>query len=393
MVAPPPLRTRAYAMANIAMHDAVNAAAGGPHTSYLTGVSAPGGSQRAAAAQAAHDVLVALNPANAAQYGAALSASLAQVPGGQAKTDGIATGAAYAAAMLTSRANDGSGASIPYMTTGEPGEWRPTPPGFAPYAFTDWGEVDPFLMSSGDQFRPGPPPALDSAEYAAAYNGVKALGSATSATRTLDQTDAALFWSTANGAEWLRVGVTIGENGGLSTVENARAFALLTASLADALISGFDSKLAYRLWRPVTAIHEGDADGNPATAGEPLWESLFAAPPYPSYQGNLSTLSGAGSTVLSAIFGDDESFCFDMAMRNRCFDGLGVAALEAAVSREWGGIHFSFDSAAGLEAGRQIGRLGLESPAFNQVPEPPAVALALGGFALVQLLRRRPAHR
>lgn len=390
LVAASPLaQTRTYAMVNIAMHDAVNLALGRPNASYIGNVGVtPGGDTRAAASKAARDVLVALNPVNAAQYDAALAASLALVTDGKAKTKGIATGAAYAAAVLAKRAGDGSTASVPYTTTGLPGDYRPTvSPGNA--AAPHWGDVTPFVLASGDQFRPAPPPALGSAEYAAAYDEVKAIGSATSAIRTADQTASALFWDAANGAPWLRIGVIVAEDEGLSTLENARAFALLTTGMADALIAGFDAKYEYRLWRPLTAIREGDADGNALTVGDAAWTSLFPAPLHPSYISTHSALSGVGATILDAIFGDDEGFSFAIAGDTRAFTGLEQAALDGANSRLWGGIHFGFDNAAGLELGRQIGRRALDGPLFDAVPEPGTVALTLGGLGFAQLLRRR----
>jgi len=188
-----PAQARAIAMMNTAMYDAVNRTSNGAGNYYNLGVSAPGGNVRAAAAQAAHDVLIAVNPSQAAAYDSALASSLAQVGAGVAKSNGVATGAAYASAMLAARSNDGSKTVVAYVPGVLPGQWRPTPPGYAPAAVPQWGGVTPFLMDSGSQFRPAPPPSLDSAEYLAAYNEVKEIGSATSATRTADQTNSAVL--------------------------------------------------------------------------------------------------------------------------------------------------------------------------------------------------------
>ena len=388
VLGPAPVQTRTFAMLNIAMHDAVNATAGNPDSGYLHGVATPGGDSRAAASQAAFNVLSALNPGNTAAYQTALTASLALVGNGQSKTDGIATGNAFGTAIRANRAADGSAAVVPYLTTGLPGDWRPTPPGNGPAALPQWGDVTPFVMSSSDQFRPGPPPALDSAEYAAAYNQVKKIGSATSATRLPDETASALFWDAANGATWLRIGVIVAEDEGLDTLGFARSFATLTTSLADALIAGFDAKYEYRLWRPVTAIRLGDTDGNDATAGDAGWTSLFPAPAHPSYVSTHAALSGAGASTLLALFGE-EGFTFTIAGDTRTFTGLEQAALDGANSRLWGGIHFAFDNAAGLQIGRQIGARALAGPAFNAVPEPTTWAMMVGGFGLVGALRRR----
>jgi len=253
---PAPAQPRVYAMVNIAMHDAVNAAVGRPNGSYLKGVGVSGGDTRAAASQAARNVLVALDPANTAQYDAALAASLALVLDGPAKTAGVANGAAHAAAILAKRAADGSADSFPHVPGGDPGDWRPTPPGFAPGALPHWGGVDPFLMTSGDQFRPPPPPALDSAEYAAAYNEVKEIGALGSATREDDQTASALFWDAANGSPWLRIGLLVGEDEAL----DVRPLDAVTPHRMHAFQTLFGQRddRRFRLQRPYD--HPGRAD-------------------------------------------------------------------------------------------------------------------------------------
>ncbi len=393
LAASPPAQTRAYAMVNIAMHDAVNAALGKPNVSYLHGVAASGGDTRAAASKAAHDVLVALNPGNTAQYDAALAASLALVVDGAAKTAGITNGAAHAAAILARRAVDGSAPIAPWVPGVLPGEWRPTPPGFAPGALPQWGGVDPFVLNSGDQFRPGPPPALTSAAYTAAYDEVKLIGSADAeilGNRTADQSLSANFWDTANGGTWLRIGLIVAEDKALDTLGFARTFALLSTSLADSLIAGFDAKYHYALWRPVTAIRLGDADTNDLTVGDPNWSPVFATPAHPSYLSTHSALSGAGSEVLISLFGDTQAFTFSIGPDTRHFSGLAQAAQDGADSRLWGGIHFRFDNEAGLAVGHSIGRWALAGQAFNVVPEPASWALMIAGFAMVGgALRRR----
>lgn len=251
----PPAQARSAAMVEIAMHDAVSAALAHPDVSYIQGVSASGGDVRAAAAQAAHDVLVALYPAKAAQYDAALQSSLALVSDAGARTAGATTGAAYAAAMLQSRTGDGSAtAQFAYTPGTDPGDWQPTTPG-AVAALPGWGDVKTFLMTSGDQFRAPPPPDLTSAEYAAAFQEVKEIGSAGSQLRTADQSAAAKFWEASTGVTWLQIATELAAGqGGMSTLEYSRLFASLGTGLADAFIAGFDTKYAYDFWRPQTAI-------------------------------------------------------------------------------------------------------------------------------------------
>ena len=387
-----PAQARAIAMMNTAIYDAVNRARNGHGVYYNQGVSAPGGNVRAAAAQAAHDVLVAVNPSQAAAYDTALASSLAQVGNGAAKTNGVATGAAYASAMLAARSNDGSTAVVNYVPGSLPGQWRPTPPGYGPAAVPQWGGVTPFLMTSGSQFRPAAPPALDSAEYLAAYNEVKDIGSANSLTRTADQTNSALFWDTANGTTWIRIGVDVIADDGLSTFGNAQVMAKLSTAVADSLIAGFDAKYTYNFWRPVTAIREGDLDGIAGTIGDPNWSPLFGTPSHPSYLSTHSLQSGAASAVLLGLV-QDQAFCDTIGLDTRCFSGIGQAAQDAANSRLWGGIHFRFDNEIGLATGQSIGKWALGQSAFNAVPEPASWALMITGFGLTGGVLRRRAVR
>jgi hypothetical protein len=383
-----PIQSRSMAMVNIAMHDAVNATTGAHDRYYLSGVANPGGDARVAASQAAHDVLVGLNPGNQAQYDAALAAYIGPIASGAAKTNGSTTGAAYAGVMLANRGADGSTASAPYVTTGLPGDWRPTTGNQV--GTPQWGDVTPFLMTSPDQFRPGAPPALTSAQYAVDYNEVQAIGAAGSLSRTEDQGDSAQFWASGSASQaWIRIGLALAEDDGLSTLENARTFALLSSVMADSQIAGFDSKFEYRLWRPVTAIRLGDTDGNALTLGDAGWASLVSAPAFPSYVSTHSVLSRASAISLSSIFGNDDEFCITLAFGERCFDNVGDAALDASNSRIWGGIHFRFDTDAGLVLGQQLGDYAVRRGFFAAVPEPGAWAMMLTGFGLLGAMARR----
>jgi hypothetical protein len=372
---------------NAAVHDAVTRTYNGGNY-YNGGVVSPGGNVRAAASVAAHKVLTTLNPANTALYNTALQNSLALIGDGAQKTDGMATGLAYANAMIALRTGDGSGAVVNYVPGMNPGQWRPTPPGNGAAALPHWGGVTPFLLSSGSQFRPDAPPALGSAEYAAAYNEVKTIGAIGSATRTADQTASALFWDVSNGLTWIRIGVDVIADDNRSTLENAQIMAKLSTAVADSLIAGFDAKYHHNFWRPVTAIREGANDGNAATEGDANWSPLFNTPAHPSYLSTHSMQSGAASTVLLALAGD-QAFCNTIGPDTRCFTGLAQAAQDAADSRLWGGIHFRFDNELGLAAGQAVGRWALSQTAFNAVPEPASWALMIAGFGLAGAVVRR----
>ena len=388
--ASPLVASRQAAILNTAMHDAVNAAQGGPNYGYLGAANAHGGDTRAAASAAAYAVLKAFYPANAATYDAALANSLALVPNGAAKTTGIASGAAYGAQILALRAGDGWNAVIPYTPSGDIGRWSPTPDGLLPAAGRQWGEITPFLLTSGDQFRSGPPPALDSATYAAAFDEVKAIGAIDSVLRTADQSAAANYWVGASGpGPWLQIAIAASEANGTSTIDNATVFARLSAAIMDSTIGIFDAKYEYDYWRPVTAIRSGDLDGNAMTMADATWSPYITTPNHPSYISGHSGIAGAASVILADAFGDDHAFCLTWSSQDRCWDSYTLSADDAAMSRLWGGIHWSFDNEAGLALGRSIGNFTLQAQAFGAVPEPQTWGLLLGGFFVMGAAWRR----
>ena len=261
---------RSYAMMHAAMFDAVNSI-DRSYTPYL--ISAPVGrrdSQEAAAAKAARDILVALYPTRQETFDNELAISIAGIPWSRTLRALIA-GQTAAARMLETRAHDGwNTPPPPYSLPPTPGNWQPAPPANAPAAFTHFPAVMPFALSSGHYFSPNPPPALTSAEYAADFNEVKALGSATSATRTAEQTQIARLWANVNTPTtiffvWNNVARTVAIERGNTTAQNARLFALLNMAFHDALQTTMTSKFVHGFWRPVTAIRRADEDGNPDT--------------------------------------------------------------------------------------------------------------------------------
>ncbi len=355
---------RSYAMMHAAMFDAANSV-DGSYTAYLTDVpGSKNASLDAAAAQAAHDVLIALYPARASVFATELEASLEGIDPYRAQ-QGIRVGQRVAINMIAARANDGWNVTPPaYSLPSTPGNWQPTPPANSPATFTHYPNVTPFGIQSATQFAPGPPPAISSAQYALAFKEVKELGSATSTTRTADQTQAARLWANVNTPTnfllvWNNVARTVSEEQNSSTIQKARLFALINISLHDALQTAFASKFAYGLWRPVTAIRRADEDGNPDTDPDPSWSSLIGTPPYPSYAGNMATIGTSQSTVLALFFGRDDipfSHTWDGAGgATRSYQGFSAMANEQERARVWGGIHFTFDNVAGQSIGRSVG--------------------------------------
>jgi hypothetical protein len=363
----PPAQTRALAMVQGAVFDAVNGIQRGYAPYLVDRHAARWASAEASAATAAHDVLVGLLPTQQATLDTALASSLATVPDGPAEDAGVAFGKLVAQRMLAERADDGSTDVVTYVPGTDPDDWQPTPPGFAPPLTPQWATLQTFAINSPDQFRPGPPPALNSPEFTAAFNEVKAIGASNSATRTAEQTEIARYWAGPSGTvqppgHWNRIAREVGEAQGNTLAENARMLALLDISMADALIASWDAKFAYNYVRPVTAIRNGDNDPNPDTAGDAAWSPLLTTPGHPSYMSAHSSISSAAATALAGFFGTDSIAFSDTAeltpggtQVTRSFDGFWDAAQEAGASRIYGGIHWSFDNQAGLQTGHSIG--------------------------------------
>jgi hypothetical protein len=364
--------TRSLAILQAAIYDAVNAV-DRSHDPYRIFVHAPRGtSEPAAADAAAHLVLVQLYPGQQAMLDAEYATELSQVPDGSGKTQGIRVGELVARDLLAVRANDGSAATPPPFTPGtNPGDYRPTPPNFPNPVFTHWGAVEPFVLQSGDQFRVPPPPPLTSSEYAAAINEVQSLGSATSTTRTADQTVIGRFWSAPIQNYWNEIAQTAATAHHTNLPETARLFAQLDLAQADGTIAFYDSKYAYHFWRPITAIRLADTDGNPATTADPAWTPLLTTPADPSYPGAHSVLSSASAKILASYFGDHEHFTVTSEILpgvTRSFTSFSSAAEEAGLSRIYAGVHTRLDHVSGVQLGDDVAGYVLDNallPAGN----------------------------
>lgn len=393
---PGPAIGRVMAITQAAVYDSVNAL-DRTHEVYLVDALAhPGASREAAVAAAAHRALTVLYPAalfptQAAALDAKLVASLATIPDGKAEDDGVALGRSVADQILALRQNDGSGVVLPaYLGSTEPGQWRPTPAANLPGLLPGLADVTPFAMTSGDQFRPDAPPALDSAAYTAAFNEVKELGSLTSTLRTADQADIARFWAngagTASAPGHLNLMAQLAaQQQGNTLEENARLFAAINIAMADATISCWDAKYEFSSWRPITGIREAANDGNPDTEADAGWTPLLGTPNFPSYTSAHSTLSAAAATVLADFFGtDDISFTLpsqNPAVAARSYTSFSQAAEESAVSRLYGGIHWNFDNNVGLEQGAAVGQYVMDH--FLRPAERGATAGVVNGELIV----------
>jgi len=301
-------QARILATTQLAVFEAVNAIQGG-YTPYLGTIVAPAGaSADAAAVAAAHDVLRFYFPGSAAMLDAAQAASLSAIPDGPAKTGGVATGAAAAAAMIGARVNDGSSPLQFYLPSStDPYQWQLTPGCTAAGGqFMNWPNVKPFGIAAAGEFVADPPPALTSNEYAKAFDEVKRVGRDTSTERPQDRTDVARFYAASSPAYVINMAARqISAAQSRSLAHNARAFALINMAISDAAVASFTTKYDYTTWRPETAIHNADVDGNDKTEADETWKPLIVAPCFPSYASNHGSLSNAGAEMLRRLYGPE----------------------------------------------------------------------------------------
>jgi hypothetical protein len=301
--------------------------------------------------------------------------SMARGTDGPARNKGVAVGRAAGGSILALRKDDGAFRDAPYTPGVGPGRWRPHPNpapanpaianpdlarGYLASAGSGWGNVTPFTLLSPSQFWLPGPPALTSPTYARDYNEVKNVGGKVSTIRTDDQTQIARFWFEGPGA-WNTIARTVAISRSLDVRDSARVLALMNLAMADAYIAGFKIRYVYDLWRPVTAIREGDNDGNDATAGDPTWDSHQNTPSVSDYPSTQSTFSGAAAVALaSALGGDQASFTFTSGKPfegiTRSFTSFSQAARESADSRVYAGIHFRSACEDGLALGRKVGQ-------------------------------------
>jgi hypothetical protein len=357
---PPNVSVLHMAMVQGAVYDAVNAIDGSRKGYLLTSrVATPTDSKDAAAATAAYKMLVWIVPAQQPALQALYDATLAGIPDGDAKTRGIAVGDAAAAAMIAARTADGRFGLFRFLSGSGQGVWKPVLPAFGsdPNAWVK--DVKPFLIERASQFRSDGPYELTSRKYAREYNEVKQVGSATSTTRTADQEHAALYWAENPPRTWNRITNSISAAQGMSLVDNARLFAEVYLTVADAFIAVWDEKAHYSFWRPVTAIREADTDDNPRTDKDMGWLPLVANPPYPEHPSGHLGLSGAVGRTLQQFFRTDKLSWTDttpVGMRTRSFTRVSDAVQEIENARVWSGIHFRNADEASVEISRKIAK-------------------------------------
>jgi len=358
VASPGALGEREVAIVDLAMFDAVNSIAR-QHPAYLVreeGVE--GSSPEAAAASAAATALARLHPEKAADFKAALddySKGLSDSHGDVAK--GMLLGERVALRLCDSRATDGAGGVDPYRPRTQPGVYVPT----ATMVAATWPTLRPFVIERPDQFRPGPPVALASAEWAADYNEVKTYGARNSTQRTPQQTETARFWLMVGPQAYHPIARQIVAARRMKLVDSARFMASFAAALTDAYIAVFDAKYRYEFWRPITAIRNGDIDGNAATEIDPTWQPLDATPQHPEYPCAHCILSGAVAAVIESTGGLRD--VPELSLTSPTAPGvihrwstLEAFTTEVANARVWAGFHYRSSTRVGTAMGRDIGK-------------------------------------
>ncbi len=357
----PPFSSRALAMVHIAMFDAVNAIEK-RYEPYLGMIPHSRGlSTELAAASAARTVLVNLMPLQKYAFERVLDSTKERLKAHPKTEESLKLGHEYAAAMLLLRHEDAPfmESAVNYVMEPAPGKWVPTLPTFESPLVPKWGQMQPFALQKGDQFRSSPPPALDSETYRKDLTETFSLGAKASAVRTPEQTEIAKFWADGSGTytppghyNILARTLSAQRSAAADLLESAHMLALLNIALADAAIACWDVKFTYWFWRPVSAIRETLADGKD-------WEPLLFTPYFPEYVSGHSTFSGAAQAVLSSLFGTDE-ISFEISSDSlpgvtRKFSKISQATNEAGRSRIYGGIHFEFSNMEGQRLGQAVG--------------------------------------
>ncbi|MFC4022042.1 phosphatase PAP2 family protein [Micromonospora sp. GCM10011542] len=352
----PQVQARSFAMVHGAVYDAVNAIAGRPYQPYLSAPHTNGReSVDAAVGTAAFHVLDSLFPSQQARLRTQYDEWLTAIPDGIAKRRGISVGSRTAAAMISARRDDGAFGDPAWPVGTGPGQWRPTPPTNANDGA--WvANLKPFLIPSASMFRSSGPPALTSDQYARDVNEVKAIGAVNSTIRTVDQTQAAVWWHDRHLGEW-EIKRQLATSQRLSVLQTARMFALVDLAEADATTACYNEKGAWMSWRPVTAIQLADTDGNPATDADPTWMPLLVTPPHPNFASGHTCFTAASMSALRHVFGrDDISFSAysEASGTTRYFGSFSQAVAEVIEARIWGGIHTRTADVEGAKIGAQV---------------------------------------
>jgi hypothetical protein len=355
------LQARLAAIVQVAVFESVNAI-DREYAPYLSSITAAAGASKdAAVITAAHRVLRNYFASEATRLDAERDRGLAAIADAAARSAGIAVGESAADAIIALRANDGSQTAMSYTAMTGPGYWQPAPPALAAATLVHWGRVTPFGIASPYAFAVKPPPPLRSSRYTRDYNEVKRVGAAVSSERPQDRSDVARFVAMTSPAQlWDRAALQLCAAAGCSLTEKARALALLNMAMIDASITVFAAKYYFQVWRPLTAIREGDSDGNARTEPDAGFTPFIATPTFPAYPSAHASLSGAARYVLESLFGRGRHV---LTLSNPALPGVTFSYTKLQQitddiddGRIYAGIHFRFDQDSGAALGRSIGR-------------------------------------
>lgn len=355
---PPGPSRRVLAIVQASVFEAVNAitARYGEHRLDLS--SAPGASVEAAVFAATRTALLGLIPADKAAIEAWYGEALAKLPDDPPRAEGIALGERAAAGVLALRAQDGATVPETYRPQTTPGVYVPTVTPAAP----QWPGRKPWFMASANQFRPGPPPALTSETWAHDFNEVRALGGKASTQRSPEQTAIGKFWEDNSSAIYFGVLRSMAEVPGRDITDNARLYEITAIALDDAIIAVFDAKYAYRFWRPLTAIRNGDVDGNDATEREPGWSPLIETPMHPEYPCAHCILAATLAEVLDAALPKGPPVRLSTTSLTlpgvvRSWTSTAALVEEVSNARVWSGVHYRNSARVAEAMGHQVGQL------------------------------------
>lgn len=356
-----PANARNVAIVQLAVFEALNSIEP-RYTPYRKRLAVePGASREAAAAAAAHYVLTRTYPAQAKDFDKSLQASLASIPDGPSRANGVRLGEQSAAMMIAERSTDGLSAPNTYRPFTSAGTYVPT---VLPIGF-NVASMRPFALKAGNQFRPAPPYALASANWARDFNEVRRMGAKTDSARSPEQTEIARFWQLTGPATYNPLVRQLTVPKGLDLLDNARVFALVAMATADALIAIFDAKYAYNFWRPVTAIRNADKDGNDATERDATWEPFIATPMHPEYPCAHCISQSAAATVLESFFGDSippvKLTSTTAPGVTRTFTRLSDYVSEVVNARVYDGVHYRTSGEVGAAMGRKIGEYTVQN--------------------------------
>ena len=357
----PPPANRALAIVHTATYEAVNAITRRYPDDGSKLEAAPDASINAAVAAASHAALSKLLPAQQAAIDASYQAALAKIADGKAKSDGIGVGERAAQAVLAARANDGAAGVGTYRPRTAAGVYVPA----ALPAVSHWPGRKPWLMASAAQFRPGPPPTLASATWARDYNEIKGMGAKNSTGRSAEQTAVARFWEATLPPIYYGVVRSVADMPGRDVTRNARLYAMVAQAMDDALISVFDAKYRYGFWRPITAIRNGDNDGNDATERDASWMPFIDTPMHPEYPcAHCIVASTVGSGVMGELGGKAvtrlTTTSYTAGGVARSWNSIDDFVDEVSNARIWDGVHFRNSTEVGKAMGRQVGELAAQ---------------------------------